>query len=168
MTIKVNLGSGDFPAAGWVNVDHESPHPHDVTADLTKPLPDELADVEYAYAGHVLEHLHPDDVISMLAGLRTRMAFGGQVMVVGPDVVRARVMHERGELDGEWLRLVVEGGDRWPGDRHLWPCAPVLVETFLRQAGWRDAREVPLLSVSQMDWPIVSYEPWQCAVTAYA
>jgi hypothetical protein len=166
--VRVNLGSGDCPAPGWTNVDHESPFPREVTADLTKPLPDELAGITEAYAGHVLEHLHPDDVVSLLAGLRPRMVPGGQLMVVGPDVVRARVMHAAGQLGDEDLRLIVEGGDRWPGDRHLWESEPDRLVELATAAGWVDAHEVPLLSVSQMDWPIVAYPEWQCAVTAYA
>jgi predicted SAM-dependent methyltransferase len=166
--MRVNLGSGDYPAAGWTNVDHESPHPHDVTADLTCPLPAELVRIGQVYAGHVLEHLHPQRVVTLLAELRDRMAPGGQIMAVGPDVTRARAMHARGELDDEWLRLVVEGGDRWPGDRHLWECEPVRLAAMLNTAGWRMAREVPLLSVSQINWPVVNYAEWQCAVTAYA
>lgn len=166
--MRVNLGSGDLPAPGWVNVDHGTPHPHDIDADLTGPLPPELAGIEYAYAGHVLEHLTPEQVIALLERLRERMVPGGQLMAVGPDVNRARAMHARGELDDEWLRLVVEGGDRWPGDRHQWECEPGRLVELLTKAGWIEAREVPLLSVSQIDWPIAAYLEWQCAVTAYA
>lgn len=166
--VRVNLGCGDHYAPDWVNVDHESPYKHDVTADLTKPLPDELTDIEDAYAGHVLEHLDPDNVVTLLSRLRARMVPGGQVMVVGPDVTRARAMHARGELDDEWLGLVVNGGHRWPGDEHRWECQPERLVAMLVEAGWTMAREVPLLSVSQINWPIVAYDAWQCAVTAYA
>lgn len=168
MAMRVNLGSGDCYAPGWVNVDHGTPHGHDITADLTKTLPIELTGIAEAYAGHVLEHLHHDQVVTLLADLRWRMRQGGELMVVGPDVDRAQAMHDRGELDAEWLRLVIEGGDRWPGDRHLWKCRPGRLVEFLTMAGWSMAREVPILSVSPINWPIVSHAEWQCAVTAYA
>jgi hypothetical protein len=166
--LRVNLGSGDFPASGWTNVDHGTPHPHDVTADLTKPLPDGLAWIGQVYAGHVLEHLTPEQVVNLLVDLRGRMVPGGQLMAVGPDVVRARSLHGRGELDDGLLRLIVEGGDRWPGNRHLWECGPARLVDLMTDAGWRMARKVPVMSVSQLNWPIVAYDAWQCAVTAYA
>lgn len=166
--IKVNLGCGEHPAPGWVNVDHGSPHPHDITADLTAPLPPELGNIGMVYAGHVLEHLPETDVVTLLGRLRGRMVEGGQLMAVGPDVVRARTMHERGELDDEWLRLVVEGGHRWDGDAHQWECEPERLAELVGKAGWRHVREVPVLSISTINWPIVAYETWQCAVTAYA
>lgn len=168
MTIRVNLGSGDYPAPGWVNVDHGTPHGHDVSADLTEELPPELADIEQVYAGHVFEHLTLADLAVLLAGLRERMVSGGELMVVGPDVDRSRQLHAAGILTDEDLRLIVEGGDRWPGDRHLWESAPGPLIAALAEAGWRDAREVPILSVSPINWPIVSHAEWQCAVTAYA
>lgn len=166
--MRVNLGCGEHYVPGWVNVDHRSPHRHDLTADLTQPLPDTLDNISDVYAGHVLEHMDLADVTRLLADLHRRMLPGGRIMIVGPDVVRARAMHAAGQLDDSDLRLIVEGGGRWPGDRHRWECQPSLLIAMLEAAGWQHADQVPLLSVSDVDWPIVSWAPWQCAVTGYA
>jgi SAM-dependent methyltransferase len=61
MTIKLNLGCGRHPLAGWVNVDAVALPGVDVVADLDRcrdtplPFPDASAD-EFLLA-HVLEHL---------------------------------------------------------------------------------------------------------------
>lgn len=56
---KLNIGSGEFPKEGFVNVDYYSNTPPDISHDLNQtPFPFEDNYFELVEADHVLEHLH--------------------------------------------------------------------------------------------------------------
>lgn len=164
--MKINLGAGDRYADGWTNVDWPgSPHRKDETVDLTGPLPWEPGTVELAYAGHLLEHLSLDDCLRLLTNLRPCMTPVGALMVVGPDLDRARTLAAAGALDVT-LDSLTQGAHRWPGDQHLWECTPRIVEDLLTAAGWRGIHEVLIGDVGAV-WPVADRGPqWQCAVSA--
>lgn len=168
----LNLGSGDYPApAPWTNVDGPGMAPHlvDEQVDITGDWPAHWADLGVAriYLGHVLEHLSIADCAGLLERLHDVATSDCALMVVGPDVVRAERMYAAGDLSAEWLRLVKEGGHRWPGDQHLWHCEPHTLIRLLADAGWGNIREIPVGLVPQI-WPLVSGVGWQCAVEASA
>ena len=168
--MRINLGCGDRYADGWVNVDHvASPYRVDQTVDLTGPLPWRVTSIEYVYAGHVLEHLTVQDALNLLERLRPLMVHGGQIMCVGPDVVRGAAMAAAGTLE-DWvtLDLLNYGGHRWPGDEHQWACEAAVLLDMLKETGWVDVAEIPIGEVPAL-WPVVDRGPaWQCAVGAVA
>lgn len=169
--MKINLGCGDRYVDGWTNVDLPSmPHRKDHTVDLTGPLPWAAGSIEAVYAGHVLEHLTEDNARRLLARLLPLMIPAGPIMVVGPDVNRARQLLPDGVADqyGATLDSVRHGGHRWPGDEHHWDCTGELVEAMLRDAGWRLVTPVGMDEAALM-WPVADPRPqWQCAVGAVA
>lgn len=162
----LNLGCGDRYADGWHNVDRpECPHRKDEAVDLTKALPWPKDSVVYAYAGHLLEHLTKTECRRLLKRLLVCMAPGGQLVVVGPDVPKARAMAETGTLEVP-LDQLLHGGHRWPGDEHRWECDPATVVEMLTAAGWVDVTEVDFGGVPA-SWPIADRGPrWQFAVSA--
>lgn len=166
--MQLNLGCGNHPAPyPWRNIDFEAPHTCDERVDLRGSLPWPYGSVTHAYLGHVLEHLPVPDVLALLRRLLPCMATGGQVMVVGPDVVRGRAMHSAGLISDDLLEIMGAGagGHRWSGDVHHWDCEPVLVQRLLIEAGWRNVVEVPIEDVPGF-WPVVARVDWQCAVGA--
>lgn len=166
--MQLNLGCGNHPAPyPWRNVDFESPHGCDEKVDLRGPLPWPPGSVTHAYLGHVLEHLPIPDVLVLLRRLLACMTADGQVMVVGPDVVRGKAMHSAGLISDDLLRIMGAGagGHRWSGDVHYWDCEPGLVRQLLTEAGWADVAEVPIGAVPGF-WPVVARPEWQCAVSA--
>jgi len=164
--MRVNLGCGDRYQPGWHNVDHAgSPHQKDDTIDLTGSLPWAVGTIELTYAGHVLEHLTLDECHTLLANLRPCMAPEGILMIVGPDLDRARTLLAVGALDVT-LESLQFGGHRWPGDEHRWECLPVVIEDLLTATGWRDITEIGIKNVPAM-WPVADRRPvWQCAIQA--
>lgn len=164
--MKLNLGAGDRYADGWHNVDWPgSPHTKDETVDLTGPLPWPAGTIQLAYAGHVLEHLTLDQCLHLLAALRPCLTVDGTLLVVGPDLDRARTLAAAGTLDVT-LESLQYGAHRWPGDEHQWECTPRLVEQLLTAAGWQGIHEVPIGDVDAV-WPVADRRPvWQCAVKA--
>ena len=167
--MRVNLGCADRYAVGWRNVDHVAcPYHVDEVVDLTEPLPWATRSITHVYAGHVLEHLTMADAEQLLKRLHPCMSEGGRIMVVGPDVDRARAMIKNGTFDDRYhsLETIIHGDHRWPGTEHRWECTAERVMSLLYAAGWSDVRSVGIADVAD-SWPVVDRSQlWQCAVTA--
>lgn len=163
--MRLNLGCGDRYIESWRNVDFDgSPHRKDEAVDLrTSSLP--WSGVTHVYAGHILEHLFVNEVVTLLQTLHGCMAPDGQLMVVGPDVVLAEGLGAAGTLDRD-IESIKHGGYRWHGDEHRWQCTTWDVEALLRLTGWNDVTRVGIANVPEM-WPVADRGPqWQCAVSA--
>lgn len=157
--MKVNVGCGEFRAEGWLNVDMTKtdggPQP-DIVASATD-LPFEDASVDRLYAGHVLEHLTPEDVVKALREFRRVIRPEGKVMIVLPDLDVAEAKYP------DLVDSVRYGGDRWGGDRHLWESRPRNFAQMLVDAGEPNARWIPITSLIGTEWPVVAYVDWQYA-----
>jgi predicted SAM-dependent methyltransferase len=161
----LNLGCGDRYAPGWWNVDHGCPLRKDEDVDLDGPLPWAPGLVDLVYMGHLLEHLTLGQGLRLLERLLPCMTETGVLMVVGPDVPKARAMARAGTLDVtlDELRL---GAHRWPGDEHQWECDPSKVMEMLIDADWQEVTGLPIGKVPDM-WPVADRGPaWQFAITA--
>lgn len=158
--MKLNVGSGPYPAAGWVNVDAYHPTA-DVQASITAlPFDDETAG--RIYLGHVLEHLPWPSLPAALTEIRRVLRPGGTVIAVGPCM-------ERAVLTGQppWLlRQIVNGEepDR-PGAAHQWTPTELLT-VLAMQTALDDVRPLAVAEVRLPDWPNRCIDPWQCAVAA--
>lgn len=165
--MRVNIGCGEFYAPGWTNIDtatDKDRHP-DLLGSILD-LPPEVQDVQSAYLGHVLEHIDHPLVVPALTLLRGRMAPGAPVLTVGPDIHRAQDLHDRGLLDQATLDACGTGGLRWDGDRHWWACHEQLLIDALTDAGYENVTPHPVTQVALQSWPVTSFAPWQCAVSA--
>lgn len=165
--MRVNLGCGDRYAPGWHNVDRaDCPHRKDAAVDLRDLLPRSWTNLEYVYAGHVLEHMRVGDVLVLLERLLACMAPDGELMVVGPDVVVAQAMLDGGQDIGVTLDSLKYGASRWPGDEHRWECSERDIQVMLRATGWTLGDRLVINQVPEM-WPVADRRPqWQCAVSA--
>lgn len=165
--MKLNLGCGEQYVDEWVNVDHAgSPHKKDQTVDLTGELPWPANSVEFAYAGHLLEHLTPDQCHDLLVRLRGCMVPAGILTVVGPDVDVAERMEATGETLEVPLDQLKHGAGRWAGDEHMWECTLGGLVILLIEAGWVKVTGMRIDEVSSF-WPIAFRGPrWQVAVRA--
>ena len=164
--MRLNLGCGDRYAPGWHNIDHAgSPHHRDEIVDLREPLPSSWTGITHVYAGHVLEHLRVGDCLRLLTQLWLRIMPGGQLLVVGPDVLVAEAMEQAGTLDVT-LDSLRYGAHRWPGDEHRWECSAGDMKELLRAARWTRVTPIPISEVP-LEWPVADRGPtWQCAILA--
>lgn len=170
--MRVHFASGDHPfPAPWRNVDY---HGGDQTADLLGELPPNLTGIEWAYVGHFLEHLTPQEGIDFLTRVHARTRPGGRLLVVGPDVAKGREWFACGRISADLLyRIGKQGDPTGPGgaDRshcHLWDCTGSAVVDQATAAGWGQVEEFPLgqLPTRYPDIPVISLEEWQFAVVA--
>lgn len=162
---RVNLGCGPHYARGWVNVDRydvdavPDGRTVDVIADLLE-LPFEAGSCGRVYMGHVIEHLTLDEEVPRaLLEVRRVLAPDGLLMVVGPDVERAR------EGWPEMVKAIEpgEGDDALPkGIPHKWaPTGHTALEAC--RPVFPEAREIPV-TIVPTDWPVVDRVGWQFAV----
>jgi SAM-dependent methyltransferase len=86
--ILVNLGSGPYPLAGWVNVDIDPSGRPEVLADLSRPLPFRDASVDYIHTEDFIAQLPPDGLERFFVECKRVLRPGGVVRVLTPDLER--------------------------------------------------------------------------------
>jgi len=94
---KLNLGCGEFPKEGFINVDYFSNSTPDVSHDLNKiPYPFDDDHFELVEADHVLEHL--TDPFGVMGELRRICAPGATIHIRVPHFSRGftHADHKRG------------------------------------------------------------------------
>lgn len=102
--LRVNLGCGPLPAAGWLNVDAVS-RSADLIQDLGRPLDLPDACAEMVFSEHVLEHLDFPDEARMFLGEAFRILRpGGHLRVIVPD--GEKVIRAYASADTEMLRIL--------------------------------------------------------------
>jgi SAM-dependent methyltransferase len=88
MALKVNLGSGDRPLPGFVNVDAlPTARGVDVVADISEHLPFEDCSASVVYASHLLEHFPHARSVDILREWRRVLEPGGRLLVAVPDLL---------------------------------------------------------------------------------
>ncbi|MDT5271659.1 MAG: hypothetical protein QOH49_3845 [Acidobacteriota bacterium] len=145
----VNLGCGQSPLEGWVNVDIARGPRVDVVWDLRRGLP--FADESCAalFGEHVIEHLSKEDGERLVGECRRVLQAGGVLRLSTPDAGRYLCSYAG---DGEFLRhpdfphpvespidrinvMMREGG------QHLWAYDGESLLSLLRRAGFASVVE---------------------------
>lgn len=106
--MQINLGCGRYLLADHDNVDSQ-PYPSVTVVRRVPPLPYEDASVESIYAGHVLEHIPPADLMPLLHDCLRVLQPGGTLTVVVPDADRARDLMQHHGLNPLAYALAVQG-----------------------------------------------------------
>ena len=142
--LRVNLGCGYNPMAGWLNLDAARGAQVDIVWDLRRglPFPDESCEV--IFSEHVIEHLPKEGAEQLLAECYRTLMHGGVLRVSTPDAERYLRSYAG---DGEFLRHpAFEHPIDAPVDRvnmvmrefgqHLWVYDAELLTLLLRRAGF--------------------------------
>jgi hypothetical protein len=131
-TLKLNLGSGDTPLPGYVNVDRK-------TGGEVYPLAG-YADgsVDEIRASHVLEHFSHRDVFAVLTEWTRVLKFGGTLKLAVPDLEWIA----RNYLDGKPVNVqgYLMGGHTDGDDRHGCTFDHECLSEMLRKLGYRDLK----------------------------
>ena len=142
--LRVNLGCGPIPLAGWVNVDiARGPH-IDVVWDLQNGLPFASDSCTAIFCEHVIEHLSKSDGAKLLKECHRVLQSGGVIRLSTPD---ARRFLQAYAGDGEFFKHpAFSTPAETPLDRvnhmmredgqHLWIYDSDSLMLALRQAGF--------------------------------
>jgi SAM-dependent methyltransferase len=164
--LRLNIGTGEHYADGWVNVDrHSLPHwpkAPDLMADVLEGIPLEDGCACKIFLAHILEHLPYDRVPRALEECRRLLAPGGQLAVVGPCIELAIRTGQPSWLLGH---ILANPTPEAPGLGHEWtPTAFFTLRAV--QTVFPGAELVPVETIASPEWPNPSLAPWQCAVLA--
>jgi predicted SAM-dependent methyltransferase len=141
--VRLNLGCGRFPLAGFVNVDQSREIAADLHANVLA-LPYEPGTVDEIYAGHLLEHFPYKDGQRALAYWHSLLRDDGLISVAVPDydVLCARYM-ENPTPDAlrEFNDLYIySDGQESP---HQYAYSAALLSECLEAAGFSDLERMP-------------------------
>lgn len=142
--LRINLGCGRFPLAGFINVDQFEEVEPDLVADILD-LPYEAETVDEIYAGHVLEHFDGDDGEKVLSYWHSLLVPGGRISISVPDFdVLVKRYAENPTTDA--LRemndtYIYSGKQRSP---HLYAYSGALLMEVMREAGFADLERMPI------------------------
>jgi SAM-dependent methyltransferase len=123
--VKLNLGCGTHKRNGFINIDAGEYCCPDLVADvLSLPYDDNYADE--IYAGHLMEHFKPSQIITALREWRRVLKPGGVIIIVIPDFIKAWSLHMTRDLTWEEINGVIFGmdsnGEEYE-DRHKQLCS---------------------------------------------
>ena len=96
--MKVNVGCGEYPLWGYVNLDADAQVHPDLCCTVP-PLPFGDGDLEEVYAGHFMEHLSLDDARAFLAECYRCLEPGGRLCIVVPDTREVLRRYLTGSID---------------------------------------------------------------------
>jgi len=136
--IRLNLGCGHIPLAGYVNIDMRELPGVDVVAPVDG-VPVDSMTVEEIFSAHVLEHF-PELELSrkLLPYWFSLLRPGGVFRAIVPDLASMIDQYQQGDIDFEALRLVAYGGQEYEGDFHFTAFTPESLGLLLTDAGFED------------------------------
>lgn len=87
--LRIHLGCGHNYLQGFVNADGNLGVRRDVWLDLRNPLPFPTASASLVYSSHALEHLYPDEALSLLREIHRILVAGGVARIAVPSMEHA-------------------------------------------------------------------------------
>lgn len=109
--MKLNLGCGQYKIPGFINVDISDYYNPDVVANVLN-LPYENDSVDLIYAGHLIEHLEPEEVFFAIRHWRNILKPGGELWITFPDFEKVFEMWENEWCNWKEVNEVIFGKDR--------------------------------------------------------
>jgi predicted SAM-dependent methyltransferase len=144
--LKINLGSGEKPLPGFVNVDALADAPGvDVVADISETLPFDDGSASLVYAAHILEHFPHAEVPRLLREWRRVLRDGGQLLIAVPnlDVIAQMLTERRGWFTpphDPWIGAIY-GGQKDEYDFHKGGFTAVSLAHRLHEADFGAVRQ---------------------------
>ncbi len=190
MDNKLNVGCGTHYINGWTNTDvwQDDKHTPDILLKANEPYPFDDNSIDCIYLGHVLEHIPWLEVAIFLNDMQRIAKPEAPILIAGPDLYRTIKLWREGQLPWDLVESVMEhqdidasinrlesNTDYWENAAHHWNCHEArLLEITKRifpnaTAISNDITSSPWLDpITGIEWPVVGYSPWQCAVRCTA
>lgn len=130
--MRLNLGSGQYPLDGWVNVDAfceaADLRVNIIRADFS------AYEITAVRMSHVLEHISWRETVPLLERIRSWMVPGGVLTVEVPNMGRIMALGTKHPL---WFKYVY-GDQSHPGEYHLAGFTKSMLIDALENAGWQE------------------------------
>jgi glycogen(starch) synthase len=136
--LRVNLGCGEKPVDGYINVDFRDLPGVDVVADV-RNLPFEPGSLAELMSAHLVEHFRQHQLATVvLPYWRTLLAPGGVLRTICPNWEVMLEQLQNGELSFADFKTVTFGLQDYSGDDHFAMYSPATLMAVLREAGFDD------------------------------
>ena len=140
--LRVNLGSGEKPLEGYINVDRREAEGAELVADI-RDLPFEPGTISELASHHLVEHFREHQLATrILPYWRSLLRPGGTIRIVCPNW---EVMLERvgdGTMPYSDFKTVTFGAQDYAGDDHFAMYTPRSLGRLLAAAGFTDVEVV--------------------------
>lgn len=143
--IRLNLGSGDVPLDGYVNIDRKN-------GQEAYPLACEDDSVDEIRASHLLEHFPKHQTEEVMAHWVKKLKPGGVLKIAVPDLAALVALYQSSLTDSErsaekkgWVAAALLGGQTDENDYHKMVFDAQTLEYLLRVSGliriepWNDS-----------------------------
>ena len=148
---RLNLGAGDFPIPGFINLDIYEGKGIDIVCNIIK-LPFEDNSIDEIYCGHCIEHNILSDVRKILKECLRVLKIGSRIGIVVPD----KDLTPKHMIDGEKIE-----GKPYKEHHSYWDLE--MLKKEVKKVGFKD------IEVMNIDtYPhLVARPKWQVGVVAY-
>jgi hypothetical protein len=141
--LRLNIGCGHIPEAGYINVDMRELPNVDVLAEANA-LPFEPGSVDEIYSAHLVEHFPQQELQRrLLPHWRNLLKRGGCIRAITPDGEAMLAGVTQGSYSFEDFREVLFGGQDYEGDFHYNLFTPDSFRRTVEEAGFTDI-EIPV------------------------
>ncbi|MGV6809882.1 MAG: class I SAM-dependent methyltransferase [bacterium] len=140
--IRLNLGCGHQPKAGYLNVDQRALPQVDIQADVLK-LPVDANMVKEIYAAHLVEHFTLQQLRqAVLPYWRDCLQANGTLTLVAPNADAMIRAYADQQIDFQQLSTVLMGMQEYDGDFHYALLSPESLSKLLQEAGFQSVEIV--------------------------
>ncbi len=140
--VRVNLGCGEKPLPGHLNVDARPLPDVDIVADARR-LPFEPGSVDEVVSHHLIEHFRSHHLRTVvLPYWRQILRPGGLVKITCPNGAAMVELSAQGEMAFSDLAQVTFGMQDYEGDDHFAMYSPETLTALLEETGFEDVQVV--------------------------
>ena len=140
--LRLNLGCGHIPLAGFVNVDSRDLDHVDVIADV-HDVPFSPGSLAQIHSAHLLEHFPLEELRrSLVPYWLSLLRPGGLLTAIVPDTEAMLSEFAAGRISFEELRLVTYGQQEYDKDFHFNMFSRASLRELFEEAGLQDVRMV--------------------------
>ena len=140
-TIKLNLGCGNQPVAGYINIDLNDPNA-DINADV-RSLTYEDNSVDEILAIHLFEHFSPYEAYKILAEWHRVLKTGGKLVLELPDIEELCKQFVTADKSKRYVLINCIYGTM-PTTPHLFGWYEEILMDHLRTIGFRVMKRAPV------------------------
>jgi predicted SAM-dependent methyltransferase len=138
---KMNVGCADDKLEGYLNIDLEESFKPDLVADVRKELPVPDNHYEEIQCFHCIEHIEYSKWQDVFERFHNALAPDGLLLLEYPEfetVTQYYIKNYQGKRD--FWRMVVYGGQGYPGDYHVTPVVTSHLTQLLYHWGFTDIK----------------------------
>ncbi len=150
---KLEIGSGEYPEAGYVHLDIQATKDLDIMADVRKmPLPDNFVTSEIR-AVHIMEHFchpkyssqemqeHIGTTLEVLTEIYRVLKPGARLIIVTPDFEKITQTAAAKKIPLDWLQRWSVGGHLNEFDVHHWLWTKENAIDWFSEVGFTDLKD---------------------------